>query len=841
MLNHKTTKPEPFNMPGAGFSGLSEIYEWIDKNTSDINGFLSEIWSKGVYSLSKGTVVKQKKLLPNNSLIHNVRIKSFTEMSGLERPFIISLWISRMIALFSSLVKTSDSFSFWLRGTEGDVVLGFSANNSDVKLINDSILSLFGVSELQQLSEEDLDNWVSLPYEVFIEGLPDADGQDYSYTHFLPLEMFLDTFHSSSLQSETCNWMYSVDIENVPKHEIDMLKKNAEEQISILKRLSSLNISKDNGAGQQEINISFGAVPSVAETCLKYVNAINEVIRDALEFGGWNIKCKFSTDTETAALRGASVIAANISSSNESPSGIRISEDFKCPIFVDSIRLSKYFHFPSIEIPGVSIVPFSRFGYNFRSNDSTCEDNLNIGKILFNRNSIDKDAGIKLSDMTRHLFVTGQTGSGKSNTTRHILKQLWNEKWKVPFLVIEPAKSEYWCLYNDENIKPYFLWSVAGDNLSGIPLKINPFEVMSGVPVQTHIDYLRTAFLASFNLVAPMPFILDIALIRLYEKCGWNLKTGKKNKSNMVPSLKNLQEQIKKVVKDMGYTDRISGDIIAALDARIEGLKIGNRGNIFDCEKSTPAMEVIMNFPFVIDLHLIADDEQKAFVMAILLLRIYEYLEFVAPNHVTERKIRHVTIIEEAHRLLSKVGESGSVEVSNPRSKAVEFFTNMLAEVRSYGESFIICDQIPTKLDPAVLKNTAAKIVHRLVSDDDREAVGKTMNLNQDQISQIGTLHADKGEAIYFGVNTDKAVMTSIPEDKIISGNKSELSKVMKMRTKNLAPFLSLKIDNIDKELRKISDHMQKLESENRDVFEKNEFVIKLHDFYKDFYKNHLD
>ena len=45
------------------------------------------------------------------------------------------------------------------------------------------------------------------------------------------------------------------------------------------------------------------------------------------------------------------------------------------------------------------------------------------------------------SSLASHTFITGSTGSGKSNTIYHLLDELGRQK--VKFLVVEPAKGEY--------------------------------------------------------------------------------------------------------------------------------------------------------------------------------------------------------------------------------------------------------------------------------------------------------------------------------------------------------------------------------------------------------------
>lgn len=67
--------------------------------------------------------------------------------------------------------------------------------------------------------------------------------------------------------------------------------------------------------------------------------------------------------------------------------------------------------------------------------------------------------------------------------------------------------------------------------------------------------------------------------------------------------------------------------------------------------------------------------------------------------------MQHLLVIEEAHRLLKNIGtERASENMGNPKGKAVEHFTNMIAEMRSYGQGVIIAEQIPTKLASDVIK-----------------------------------------------------------------------------------------------------------------------------------------
>src|SRR5690606_5962781 len=92
------------------------------------------------------------------------------------------------------------------------------------------------------------------------------------------------------------------------------------------------------------------------------------------------------------------------------------------------------------------------------------------------------------------------------------------------------------------------------------------------------------------------------------------------------------------------------------------------------------------------------------------------------------------------HRLLKATHRTASTDVGDPARKAVTMFTDMLAEMRAYGEGFIIADQIPSDLAPQIIKNTDVKIVHRLTAPDDRKVVAQSIDLNEEQTRHLTTL-----------------------------------------------------------------------------------------------------
>ena len=123
--------------------------------------------------------------------------------------------------------------------------------------------------------------------------------------------------------------------------------------------------------------------------------------------------------------------------------------------------------------------------------------------------------------------------------------------------------------------------------------------------------------------------------------------------------------------------------------------------------------------------------------MGVLLVRLQEYR---MATEAMNLPLQHITVLEEAHHLLRRTSSVQSDEGSNLLGKSVEMISNAIAEMRSYGEGFIIVDQSPGLLDLSVMRNTNTKLILRLPEGGDRELVGNTMGLTAEQIYELSRL-----------------------------------------------------------------------------------------------------
>lgn len=458
---------------------------------------------------------------------------------------------------------------------------------------------------------------------------------------------------------------------------------------------------------------------------------------------------------------------------------------FEYKTILSSKQLSAYIHLPRTETPGISLLRLQEFDSATKPIQE--KDAITLGKVIQRNKILDKiNYLVDVALFTQHCFIPGMTGSGKTTTIFNILKGAWERN--VSFLTIESAKTEYRALLNDPFFKDSLqVFTLGNENVS--PFRLNPFEVPPNIPVSVHLDLLRSVFSSSFGMWTPLPQVLEQCLYRIYEDKGWNLtfnsnyRTENQEFINLAfPTLTDLYNKVEDVATELGYEDKVRDNIRASLLTRINSLRTGGKGNMLDTQSSLP-MEVIFEKPTILELDSIGDDDDKAFIIGLLFIRMVEYRRGMKREDLKQ----HIMVIEEAHRLLSNPTKGGNSEEGDPKGKAVETFSNLLSEIRSYKQGVIIADQVPVKLAPDVIKNTNLKIAHRIVSNDDRTVMAGAMAMNEEQTNSFSTLN--RGETLIFItgddlpvkvkiVNKKDELSTTIPSDAAIRKSMSGLRKL---------------------------------------------------------------
>lgn len=412
--------------------------------------------------------------------------------------------------------------------------------------------------------------------------------------------------------------------------------------------------------------------------------------------------------------------------------------DVSAGSIVTSKELAIHLSLPQSSVPGIIVEERASFARNVFS-EKEVKKKIKIGHIIHLGNESETPVSLDLDELTKHTFVTGSTGSGKSNVMYLMLQQI-REKGKH-FMVIEPAKGEYKHVFGC--LKDVTVYS--NTHKVGELLRINPFSFpYDHIDVLEHVDSLVEIFNACWPMYAAMPAVLKHSVITAYEKCGWDIETSEHKLSMPIfPMIEDVLVCLSEYIDNSNYSADTKGDYKGALEVRLQELCEGMFGNMLNGE-SIPDAE-LFNENVIVDLSRVKSTETKALLMGFLIMKLNE---FRMAEGGMNKPLQHVTVLEEAHNLLKKTSSEQSQESSNLAGKSVEMISNSIAEMRTYGEAFVIVDQSPSMLDASAIRNTNTKIVLALPACEDRKAAGGSMSLKDEQIEEIG--RQKQGEAIVY-------------------------------------------------------------------------------------------
>lgn len=444
---------------------------------------------------------------------------------------------------------------------------------------------------------------------------------------------------------------------------------------------------------------------------------------------------------------------------------------------------------PRSAVPGLSVIEHAEFGKEvnayrliLETRGDNPEDKMTLGRIFDLGKITDKIVELDNASLNMHTFITGSTGSGKSNAVYQMLTELHQDN--IPFLVIEPAKGEYkdvFGYWNDVN--------VFSTNPKIAPLiNLNPFKFPDSVHVLEHIDGLVEIFGVCWTMYDAMSAFFKQAVLKSYEYVGWDLGSSTfEGDGTEYPDFEILADQLKDLIDNSDYAAEIKSNYRGALLTRVNSLTVGLNKYIFTSEQTE--YEKIFDQNCIIDISRVKSTETKALLMGLIVYILNEYRE----DQKTESNnvLKHITVLEEAHNLL-KNANFGNTELVG---KSVEMITNTIAEIRTYGEGFIIVDQSPSSVDIAAIKNTNTKIILRTPEANDREAVGRSIGLTEDQVNEIAKLPS--GVAVVYQNDWINPVLTMINKAPVNEipykyETPSEIKPVKKARTELLLMLMQL-------------------------------------------------
>lgn len=404
----------------------------------------------------------------------------------------------------------------------------------------------------------------------------------------------------------------------------------------------------------------------------------------------------------------------------------------------------------------VETVPFGRSVQRLDATRPRAEGQRQIvlGHLRHLWQNQDRTIPLDLEQLTGHVFISGSTGSGKSNALYEILRQV--DEAGVRFLVVEPAKGEYKHVLGMRDDV-----TVLGVNpLAGPVLRINPFRFPAGVHVLEHADRLVEILSVCWPLYAAMPAVLKDAILQAYMAAGWDLdRSTNRYDDGLFPTFADLLAALERVVRDSHWSADVKADYLGALSTRVKSLTNGLYGRIFSADEVGDAL--LFDSNVLVDLSRVGSAETKALIMGVLVMRLGEYRSAQGGMNLP---LRHVTVLEEAHNILRRpMNADGSVV-----TKAVEMLSSSIAEMRTWGEGFLVVDQSPHAVDVSAIRNTNTKIILRLPDEVDRRLIGKSIGLRDDQLDEIARL--PRGVAVVHQSDWLEPVLCQVAQFKGTSG-----------------------------------------------------------------------
>lgn len=549
-------------------------------------------------------------------------------------------------------------------------------------------------------------------------------------------------------------------------------------------KTDSQSINRTSGNNRQ---LSIESVDKSIEQLLGKIDHHLQRIDEAKTYGGWNSAAYFIGDSRASSESLASIFLGLIRGSKSSHEDFalttwtsgnksavldwlsRLSHPQLKPSFAEWVpipsvtpatlisgkEMAIQLSLPRRSTSAVSVVETQAFGRKVQRLDGqeahrADARRITLGNIRHLWENLPQTIELDMDQLSGHVFVSGSTGAGKSNTLYEVLRQV--SAAGVPFLVIEPAKGEYKHVFGHRSDV-----TVLGTNPAhSALLRINPFRFPAAIHVLEHVDRLVEIFNVCWPMYAAMPAVLKDAILQAYQSCGWDLESSFNHYSDeLFPTFIDLLDTLQQVIEASAYSQELKGNYIGSLSTRIKSLTNGLNGQLFGADEIDN--EVLFDSNVIVDLSRIGSVETKALIMGILVMRLSEHRMAQGGMNLP---LQHVTVLEEAHNILRRsTGESGAEGVSLI-GKSVEMLTNAIAEMRTYGESFIIVDQSPHAVDIAAIRNTNTKIIMRLPDEMDRRLIGKSVALRDDQLEEIARL--PKGVAIVYQNNWLEPVLCQV-------------------------------------------------------------------------------
>ena len=510
------------------------------------------------------------------------------------------------------------------------------------------------------------------------------------------------------------SWCVLMDVEPISAQAIEQLLADLELSQSELAQIRSRQLQRT------PTETAILDRPDV-ELVYQWIEALHDLASTARAIGGWMVTTHVAaTDGWGLNMAGGALATSLGDQGVEGGRWIcdRLGIDPNAPLpksLLSSRELSMLLQAPRRTVPGLDVSP------TFPSD----RDRIAVTKpiAIGNWYGLDEVYRLSIEDLEGHAFVAGITGTGKTTTVQRLLSQLWNDHG-IPFLVVDPVKSDYEKMVRSLR---------GGLQIVDVgALRLNALEPASGFDERTHLEMVAAAFKGSFSMPPPVPYVVT----HLFELVGD--RAGQRPR----PTLHDLSRLADGFIRSLGYDSEIESNIRAALVNRLRILVAPAKAERLAAPSNSDLSEWLIR-PTIIQLSSIGDDEERSFIMALITILVGESARVAAAGEA----LRHVTVLEEAHRILPEPKNVGVSEwAGDPESVAARLLGQMLTEIRSYGEGVVVVDQSPSSVAREVVKNTNTRIAHRVLDPDDRELLGGSLGLARE--ATLGMSRLPRGVAL---------------------------------------------------------------------------------------------
>lgn len=614
------------------------------------------------------------------------------------------------------------------------------------------IRSAYGKAEVQ------MEHGIQLfPTRLYANGTPVFLGKKSGDRDGSKLFNRCESWITAILSSLPSSGNYTASVRFIPIHDVDGLKEKREILSRYNRKLrfySDLNWSNnvnlgisissgqnilqsipgtdtDSHSAGYSLNLAGREINKEAALLADRIDHEIQWLNQAMESSVWAVQIIVSAEEMDTIQTLTSILTGTMA---EAGIALNWSMDSRIePMTLHGEEILPLMMFPTKEFSGFSFSENENFSLSSPGDD---QQGVEIGNILWN--------GVPFSDfrlppdrLNRHAFICGMTGAGKTNTMFGIITGL-----DVPFSVIEPVKGEYRALKSVYPDLKIWTMNTASDGKSGVEvMRINPFWFPRGGNLAYHVDSLKTIIASAFELSNAMPNILEQCLYNVYVKAGWDLVTNrnlywdKVPEHYLYPTFSDLCNEVELYLNASDFSGDLMGDYKGALLSRLRSFVNGYKGILLDTNEH-PDYGRLIHGHCVIELEGLADDADKCLVMGTILVQYYQVLKQTFQENTSSKLLTHLLVIEEAHRLFKNTANNKRTEGgANPTGQLVDLLSNMMAEIRAFGEGLLIVDQSPTKVSEDVIKNSATKIVHRIDNGNDIKALQSAMLLPDDILS----------------------------------------------------------------------------------------------------------